>query len=323
MVDVGYPGGYDPLPPSSAAPLSEPRAAELPPLPLRPRKKKSHRSSLIFGAMLIAVASLVGFASPVVNSMPPSVITIDAEPSTPLGGDLTDQPEPFSDTELGVAIWVAGVVSQEVSEYIEPDELNDVIAAATLLLESGEGTSEEIAGATQALTFYSTEARSEARIVEVEQIAERARAAIRNNELSLGGDRKDDVLNMLSILNASDVGVVYDSPPCGLAEAAACVSSVDPTFMTLDEQILDRAYFEDYQLFHTVAHELAHSIHFRVGYNRVFEIPTVAEAFGDDPEHLADCMAQDITGEDFTTYGYTCNRAQLAAAREVWHLPFW
>lgn len=297
------------------------------PLPMRPRKRRSYRASLSFGVVLAALGFLVGSAFPVVNLVSSSISTVaDSPPVIPGEINEDDEPtviEPFSDTELGVALWVASVVSEEVSSLIEPDELNDTIAAATLLLESEDGSSEDIAGATQALNYHSTIARTEARVVEVRQIAERSRDAIASNSLSLGGDRRDDVLNMLKILGASDVGVVYNSPPCGLDEAAACVSSVDPTFMTLDEQILDKNYFEDYQLFHTIAHELAHTVHFRAGYNRVFEIPSVGNLFADDPEYLADCMAQDITGEDFTTYGYTCTSEQIDAAREVWHLPFW
>jgi hypothetical protein len=328
VVGNGYPTGYDGLPVNSQQPQFHADHAysvlqqDVPPmdgLPRRPRKKKTYRKSITFAALVTAVAFVVGFSAPVAN-LPTDIIQIQAEPMLP-NGEPSALPEPISDDELGVALWVAESVALEVSDYIEPDQLNDAIAAASLILESGNANAEEITAATEALNFYSTDARSQARVVEVERIAERARGAVANDELSLGGDRKEDVLYMLEILGASDIGVVYDSPPCGLSSAAACVSSIDPTFMTIDDQILD--IWTDAEVFNTVAHELAHTIHFRSGYERVNALPGVVEEFGADPEHLADCMAEDITGVVFSTYGNECSRAQLEIARSVWNLPFW
>lgn len=229
-----------------------------------------------------------------------------------------DSAPSVSSTDLSTAIWAAEQVVSLATDKVDSTELQASIESANTLLGKSDPSAEELGRAQSELIVESEDVKRAIKVVDVESVSADVKKKLASGYFHSGATRKDDVRNMLDALGGKDIGIIYQDIPCDMDKAAGCVSSEDPTVMYISPIILDPAYYQDHMLLQTIAHEYGHTVHFRTGYHRVFNDPEVSAAFDDDPEHLADCMAEDIEGVVFTTYGYKCNDAQLSAARKVW-----
>jgi hypothetical protein len=221
--------------------------------------------------------------------------------------------------ELSTAVWTAQQISASAEGKADATDLQQKITDAQTLVADTAATPELLGESEKALVVAAETLRISVNAADVNAASVEIKRKLGAGEFHSGATREDDVRNMLDTLGGQDIGIIYQENPCDRSNAAGCVSSDDPTVMYISPTILDRSYYEDYMLLQTIAHEYGHTVHFREGYYRVLADPVVKAAFGDDAEYVADCMAQDISGVTFTTYGYTCNASQLTAARKIWN----
>jgi hypothetical protein len=283
--------------------------------PRPPRRRK--KSFIPFTIVAAFLAFALGAGIPLIGQYSGSVqqsIT-NAAPSSHVGTDGSIA----TVTDLSTTLAASEQILKGSDGVKSAADLKAKIATATKVVADSKSTPAELGKAQNELATVTADVRQEVRVVQVNTYSAAVKTKLANGEFHQGATRKDDVRNMLDTLGGQDIGVIYVDSPCGLTNAAGCVKSEDPSVMYISPKILNKAYYQDYMLLQTVAHEYGHTVHFRTGYYRVFNNPEVKAAFGKDPEHIADCMSQDITGVVFTTYGYTCDASQLAAARKIWN----